>query len=328
MRDSISDTLLEIKNVTKIFRYGFFGFKFRAVDNVTFTLHNKPSVLAIVGESGSGKSTLAKIILGIHVPEYGCVFFKGKKVHDLKGSERRWFIRNVQGIFQNPYESFNPLKKVYKYLQETTKNLVGINDPSELENYIDETLSKVGLRLGDIKDKYVHEFSGGELQRIGIARAMLSNPSLIIADEPVSMLDASLRVSILNVFKRLREEFGVSFIYITHDLSTASYVSDQIAVMYRGVIIEYGNLSSVLSEPLHPYTQSLVESVPVPERSRREIWLKPLKLSGIEEKEFIIKGCRYRLRCPFAHDKCFTEPPNIQINKSMVKCWLYATNVK
>jgi len=324
MNGSIPDALLEVKDITKIFRYGFFGFKFRAVDNVSFILYNKPSVLAIVGESGSGKSTLARVILGIHVPEYGHVFFKGKNVHNLKGSDRLWFIKNVQGIFQNPYESFNPLKKVYKYLQETTKNLVGITDSNEAEDHIEKALSKVGLRLSDVKDKYVHEFSGGELQRIGIARAILSNPSLIIADEPVSMLDASLRVSILNMFKRFREEIGVSFIYITHDLSTASYISDQIAVMYRGIIVEHGDLNSVLGEPLHPYTQSLVESVPIPERSRREIWLKPLKLSGIEEKEFIVKGCRYRLRCPFARDKCLTDPPSVQTGKSTVKCWLYA----
>jgi len=316
--------LLELKNVTKIFRYGLFGFSFKAVDNASLSLEDKPLIFTIAGESGSGKTTLARIILGFHTPEYGEVLYKGKNIHKLHGAEVKWFRREVQAVFQDPYASFNPLKKVYNYLRETAINIAGI-DKESVDSYIDEVLKAVGLSLDKVVNKYPHEFSGGELQRVAIARALLTKPRLIIADEPVSMLDASLRINIVNMFKDFKEKYSISFIYITHDLSTAYYISDSIAIMYRGSIIEYGPVDKVLTEPLHPYTQTLVESIPTPNPKARMKWLETIKLSGIiEEKEFIARGCKYASRCPYASKKCFEEPPqDITIGNRIVKCWLY-----
>jgi len=321
--------LLELRNVTKIFRYGMFGFRFRAVDRVNLTLKDKPLILTIAGESGSGKSTLAKIILGIHTPEEGEALYRGRNIHKLRKDELRWFRKEVQAVFQDPYASFNPLKKVYSYLYETVRNIVGIRDRREADKYIDEILRSVGLSLEKVKDKYPSEFSGGELQRVAIARALLTRPRLIIADEPVSMLDASLRVNILNVFRRIREEMGTSFIYITHDLATAYYISDLIAIMYRGTVVERGPIEKVLTKPRHPYTQILLESIPEPEPRKRSEWLKPIRLSGIEEKEFIARGCKFASRCPYATERCFEqEPPEVTVEDVVVKCWLYAPESK
>ena len=320
-----NNNLLVLRNVTKIFRYGLFGFRFKAVDGVSLSLEDKPFVFTIAGESGSGKTTLARIILGIIAPDYGEVIYKGKNVHNLRGDEVKWFRKEVQAVFQDPYATFNPLKKVYGYLRETAINIAGVS-PDEVDGYIDETLRIVGLSLEKVRDKYPYEFSGGELQRVAIARALLTRPRLIVADEPVSMLDASLRMNIVNMFKEFKDKYGVSFIYITHDLSTAYYISDLIAIMYRGNIVELGPVERIFTEPLHPYTQLLLESAPVPDPRARERWLKSIKLSEvIEEKEYIGKGCKYAFRCPYAKKECFEHvPPDININGRIVKCWLYA----
>ncbi len=318
--------LLDVINVTKIFRYGIIGFKFKALDNVSVSLEGGSTVLTIIGESGSGKTTLAKTILGIHRPDEGRILYRGLDVHRLRGRELYIFLKEVQPIFQNPYESFNPLKKVHIYLYETVKNLLGINDEIDASKYISEALERVGLRLSDVRGKYPHEFSGGELQRIAIARAILSKPKLLIADEPVSMLDASLRVSILNILKELKKEMNTSIIYITHDISTASYIGDNVAVMYRGTIVEKGSLRNTIKKPLHPYTQLLIESIPIPNKQQKTKWLTPLPLSAtIEEKEFLAKGCKFAPRCPYAEKKCFElRPPEIEIeSKRYVSCWLY-----
>jgi peptide/nickel transport system ATP-binding protein len=321
--------LLELRNVTKIFRYGLFGFRFKAVDNVSLALENKPLIFTIAGESGSGKTTLARIILGYHVPDSGEVLYKGKYIHKLQRKDIKWFRREVQAVFQDPYASFNPLKKVYSYLHETAVNIAGI-DRREADAYIDEILKAVGLSLERVKGKYPNEFSGGELQRVAMARALLTKPALIVADEPVSMLDASLRINIVNMFNDFRERYGILFIYITHDLSTAYYISDRIAIMYRGVVVECGPVEKVLTEPLHPYTQTLIESLPIPDPKAREKWLKAIKLSGvIEKEEFIARGCKYASRCPYASSKCFEEPPpDVAVENRIVKCWLYSEQEK
>lgn len=317
--------LLELRNVTKIFRYGLFGFRFKAVDSVSLSLEDKPLIFTIAGESGSGKTTLARIILGFHIPEYGEVLYKGKNIHKLRGYDVKWYRREVQAVFQDPYASFNPLKKVYNYLRETAINIAGIGR-DEVDGYIDEVLKAVGLSLDKVVNKYPHEFSGGELQRVAIARALLTKPRLIIADEPVSMLDASLRINIVNMFKDFKERYGISFIYITHDLSTAYYISDNIAIMYRGSVVELGPVEKVLTEPLHPYTQILIESVPIPNPKARTKWLETIKLSSVvEEKEFIARGCKYASRCPYVMKRCIEEPPpDIAIGSRVVKCWLYS----
>jgi len=316
--------LLDVRGVVKYFRYGLFGFRFRAVDGVSISMEDRPWILTLAGESGSGKTTLARMILGIYQPDSGEILYKGRNIHKLKGGELRWFRREVQAVFQDPYATFNPLKKVYSYLHETARNIANIS-PKEVDYYIDETLKLVGLSLEKVRDKYPAELSGGELQRVSIARALLTRPRLVVADEPVSMLDASLRMNIVNMFKEFKDSLGVSFIYVTHDLSTAYYVSDYIAIMYRGTIVEQGPVDKVFSEPLHPYTQILYSSVPHPDPRMRSKWLEQVKLSAvIEEKEFLARGCKFAPRCPFAMEKCrTTDPPEIDVGGVRVKCWLY-----
>lgn len=318
----VSQPLLQVENVTKIFRYGFLGFRFRAVDDVSIVLEDKPLIFTIAGESGSGKTTLAKLILRVYRPEYGRILFKGRNIYEIDESE---FRKNLQPIMQDPYAAFNPMQKPIRYLRETVKNIVGLRDEREIEEYVANTLSYVGLNLSEIADKYPHEFSGGELQRLSVARALLPRPKLILADEPVSMLDASLRINVINLFKKIKEDLGISFIYITHDLATAYYMSDKIAIMFRGTIIESGDSKKVLSKPLHPYTQTLLESLPEPDTKKREYWYKQrIKFSTyIEEEEFVAKGCKYLYRCPYAMDKCKIAPPYIKVDDTEVRCWLY-----
>ncbi len=319
--------LLEVKNVVKIFRYGIFGFKFRAVDGVSLSLDKEsPCIFTIAGESGSGKTTLGRIILGVLRPDDGEVLYNGMNIYNLKGEDLKRFRKEVQAVFQDPFSTFNPLRKPYEYLYETVKNFTELKDQIEINRYIDDTLSYLGLRLSDVRGKYLHEFSGGELQRVSIARALLTRPRLIIADEPVSMVDASIRVNILNLFKKIKEEFSTSFIYITHDISTAHYISDRIAIMYRGSFVEWGAIEKVISNPMHPYTQILIESIPEPDIGKRNQWIQPLKISGIEEKEFIAPGCKYASRCPFAMDKCIKQRPMaIEVEpEHYTMCWLYA----
>ncbi|WP_404813135.1 ABC transporter ATP-binding protein [Infirmifilum lucidum] len=319
--------LLRLENVEKTFKYGIvFGFKFKALDRVSLQLGQKPTIYALAGESGSGKTTLARVILRMLKPDSGRVLYKGREVYSLRGNELKWFRSEVQAVFQNPYASFNPLRRVYSYLLDTAMQLGGVRDEREAEELIEKTLLSVGLNPEDVKGKYPSQFSGGQLQRVAIARTLISRPKLIVADEPVSMLDASLRASILEIFKRLKENMGISFLYITHDLSTAYYISDEITIMLRGWIIEKGPVEKVLGEPLHPYTTALLESLAEPDLEKRAKWLNRVELGGIEEKEFVAGGCRYRHRCPLAFEKCSQEPPMVFVKDRgvYVKCWLYA----
>ncbi|MDK6028495.1 ABC transporter ATP-binding protein [Ignisphaera sp. 4213-co] len=321
-----TDTLLHINNVTKLFGYGLLGLrKFRALNNVSLTMPIEPEILVIVGETGSGKSTLLKIILRMLVPDYGTVLYKGKNIFKMKSSEVRWYRQEVQAVFQDPFETFNPLRPVVDYLNDTLKYLLKVRNASERKTLIDQTLRFVGLSLEKVDGKRSNEFSGGELQRISIARALLSRPKLLLADEPVSMLDASLRVDILNILKDVKENLKTSIIYVTHDILTAYYVGDRIAVLYRGDLVELGPITKVYNEPLHPYTQLLLSSVLEPSLDIRKK-VKPLKRSTIELKEFLLQGCKFAMRCPYATKKCYeTPPPEIKINGRAVRCWLYVT---
>ena len=239
--------LLEIKNLTKIFTIGsiFSRTKIVAVDRVNFDI-KEAEIFTLAGESGCGKTTTAKIILGFEEPTSGEIVYKGKRIERVHEKERKELLREIQAVFQNPFSTFNPLRKVDRYFYETLFNL-GIADTKEkAEEIIREKLSAVGISFEEFSEKYPSEFSGGQLQRIYIARALLKNPSRLVANEPVSMVDASLRMSIVNLFKDLKEQYGVSVLYITHDLTTAYYVSDRIAVMFRGNIVELGPAEKVL----------------------------------------------------------------------------------
>jgi ABC-type oligopeptide transport system ATPase subunit len=261
--------LLAVDSVTRSYAFGgLFGRgAFNAVDNVSFTLDaSRPEIFTIVGESGSGKTTLARMILNLTAPTSGTIRFRGKDIASMRGSQARMdFMRHVQPIFQNPFEAFNPLKKVDHYLYMTARRFAGAATRAEVEAQCDAALKKVGLSLAEVKERFPHELSGGQLQRTAIARALIPGPSLLVADEPVSMVDASLRMSIVNLFKTLRDDLRVSIIYITHDLATAYYISDRITIMQKGVVVESGPARAVLDNPQHPYSILLKESVLSPE---------------------------------------------------------------
>lgn len=258
-------TLLDIRNVSKRFTMGgLLGRKVvEAVADASFSLSvEKPEIFTIIGESGSGKTTLARMILGLEDPTDGDVLFRGQKVDRHAGRDRRLeFMSNVQPVFQNPFEAFNPLKKIERYLDSTARRFLKTTDRAVIDRAMDEALQKVGLSLKEVRGRFPHEMSGGQLQRCAIARALIPNPPLLIADEPVSMVDASLRMSIVNLLKSLRDDLGVSVIYITHDLATAYYISDRLIIMQRGRIVEMGDARTVLDNPEHPYSRLLKASV-------------------------------------------------------------------
>ena len=257
--------LLNVAGVSKHFAMGglFSRDVVHAVSDVSFALSaDTAEIFTIIGESGSGKTTLARMILGLETPNSGAITFDGQEVSDsLSRSQRLAFMKRLQPVFQNPFEAFNPLKQVDGYLRSTAQTLLGVSEPDQIDAAMDSALQKVGLSLREIAGRYAHELSGGQLQRVAIARALIPEPALLIADEPVSMVDASLRMSIVNLLRDLRDTFGVSVIYITHDLATAYYISDRIMIMQQGHVVEMGPAKPILEQPEHPYSQLLKASV-------------------------------------------------------------------
>ena len=261
------EKLLEVENLVKVFSIGSIlsRVKITAVDNISF--HIAPAeIFALAGESGCGKTTTARIIMGFEHATSGTIVHSGKK--EAK-NEKVWFSDGIQAIFQDPFGTFNPLRTVDSYFFDTVQNYKLAKGRSAAIELIDRKLKAIGLSYEEFAGKYPSEFSGGQLQRISIARALLTDPKLLIADEPVSMVDASLRMSIVNLFKQLRDELGVSVLYITHDLATAYYMSDRIAIMFRGDIVEMGTVEQVLMSPKHPYTKLLRDSIPDADPTRR-----------------------------------------------------------
>ncbi len=265
----MTSALLSLEQVTKSYSSGGLLARttFNAVDDVSFALNaSRPEIFAIIGESGSGKTTLARMILNMVPASAGAIRFRGKAVATIRGRRARLdFMRQVQPIFQNPYEAFNPLKRVDRYLYATARRLARIG-PDRMESACDEALHQVGLSLAEVRGRFPHELSGGQLQRTAIARALISRPALLVADEPVSMVDASLRMSIVYLFKKLRDELGMSIVYITHDLATAYYISDRIIIMQKGRVVEAGDARAVLDDPQHPYSKLLKSAVLSPDR--------------------------------------------------------------
>lgn len=319
--------LLEVEQLTKVFTLGNIVSRIRitAVDNVSFDI--KPAeIFALAGESGCGKSTTARMILGFEDPTSGEIFHKGRRDPKTK-NEKVWFTEGIQAIFQNPFGTFNPLRTVDRYFFETIRQYKLADNKAAAIELIDAKLKAVGLTYDEFAGRYPSEFSGGQLQRFSIARALLTNPILMIADEPVSMVDASLRMSIVNLFKTLRDDFGVSVLYITHDLATAYYVSDRIAIMFRGNIVEKGPVEQVLMHPKHPYTELLRESIP--EVDPNERWDENVTLADTEEEEYLRQGCKFAGRCPKVMDVCKTVvPDDIYVDDVLVKCHLYAEDAE
>jgi len=258
--------LLELDGVSKTFGGLLRRRRVAAVRDVSFTLAGtRPEVVTLLGQSGSGKTTLARMILGLERPTSGRLCVEGEDIARLRhGRARRRLLRLVQPIFQNPFEAFNPLTQVDHYLVLTARRFGGAGDRTQAEALTDTALRQVGLSLAEVARRYPHELSGGQLQRLAIARALLAKPKLIVADEPVSMVDASLRMAIVNLFKTLRGELGISIVYITHDLATAYVVSDRIMVMRAGEVVESGDARQVLIAPQHAYSRELKGAVLVP----------------------------------------------------------------
>lgn len=255
-------TFVSLRGVSKTFCTGGLLTRrhVRAVDDVSLEMPDgAPSILAIIGESGSGKTTLARLLLRLHTPSAGAILLAGKPIERWSADE---FRRTVQPVFQNPFEAFSLYQPVEFYLRRAAINLAGARDAASAHAMSAQALLAVGLARDRVAGKYAHQFSGGELQRIAIARALIPQPRLIVADEPVSMIDASLRTNIVNLFLQLKQSLGISFVYITHDLSTAYYVADTIAIMHRGRIVESGDPRAILRQPRHDYTRALLDAVP------------------------------------------------------------------
>ncbi len=315
------DKLLEINDLSKRYSQGnvLARITLTAVDHVSFYI--KPAeIFTLAGESGCGKTTTAKIVLGFEEASSGVILHNGK-LHTRH--EKAWLTDGVQAIFQDPFSTFNPLRTVDSYFHETVQNFHLAGSKQEAIERIDQKLRLVGMTYQEFAGKYPNEFSGGQLQRISIARALVTDPKLIIADEPVSMVDASLRMSIVNLFKQLKDELGVSILYITHDLATAYYVSDRIAIMFRGNIVEMGTVEQVLMNPRHPYSKLLRDSIPQADPKKR--WTTTITLSELEHEEYLRQGCKFAGRCPDVMEICKGQvPAEIPVDGVLVKCHLYS----
>jgi oligopeptide/dipeptide ABC transporter ATP-binding protein len=304
--------LLEARGAGKTFESGFVAKTATvALEPVSFAIDpSEARVTAIVGESGSGKTTLARLLLGIISPSSGEVLYKGKNFQHLTKEERRSYMRDVQPIFQDPFEVYNPFYKVDHVLELPIRNFKLASSKDEGRALMSDVLSAVGLRPDETLGRYPHQLSGGQRQRIMVARALLLKPKVIIADEPVSMVDASLRATILESLLQLNREFGISLIYITHDLTTAYQVSDDVMVLYRGQVTEVGDANLVVPQPQHPYTKLLVGSIPLPDPKLDWQGERVLGKATLELKPEGDHFCRFYDRCPMAMPECVqTTPP-------------------
>jgi oligopeptide/dipeptide ABC transporter ATP-binding protein len=324
----MSQPLMEIRNATKIYGGGFLqsGEKVIALQDFDLTIYEEPAmVTTIAGESGSGKTTLANLILGFIGLTSGQIYYKGRDVATLQRDERLQYRREVQAVFQDPYEVYNPFYRVKHVFDLVIKRFKLARNRREARDVIEEALNVVGMRGEEVLEKYPHQLSGGQRQRMMVARAFMLKPRLIVADEPVSMVDASLRAMILDIMLRMRDEFNISFLYITHDLSTAYQIGDRIYILYQGSMAEIGDTVSLIEDPRHPYVQQLIGSIPVPDPTQR--WDTDITLPPEEElRGQVESGCRFYPRCPARMDRCSTARPPlypIEGQDHEVACYLY-----
>ena len=311
-----SKPILELQNVSKFYDISrnikelFTGIKplVKAVENVSFKIFSGETV-GILGESGCGKTTLGKLILNLLKPSKGNIYFLSDDINNFQDNQVKEFKKNVQLIFQNPYDALNPRFTIKNILLEPLKSLDFPVDQhnSLLENVMN--LVKLG-NVGEYFEKYPHELSGGQLQRVVLARALIINPLFVVADEPVSMLDVSVRAGILNAFNEAKKKINFTAIYISHDLALVKYVCERTIVMYLGSIVEDGPTDEVVKNPLHPYTKALVSAVPVPHVSQSH---EPLPIKGnIPDATAEYSGCKFAERCPMAKEICFNNTPLLE----------------
>jgi peptide/nickel transport system ATP-binding protein len=319
--------ILELRNVSKVFGGGLFSRRRTvAVEDVTFSIPaDRPSITAVAGESGSGKTTLSRLLLGVTQPSSGQVLYNGVELSTVRGEGRKQFLRDVQPIYQDPFGVYNPFYQADHLLFAAVSKFKLAKSKAEGRRLIEEALQTVGLRPDEILGRYPHQISGGQRQRVMVARALLLRPRVILADEPVSMVDASLRATILESLRSLNRDFGISILYVTHDLTTAYQICENILVMYRGAVVEAGAVEEVIRNPKHPYTQLLIDSIPRMHAVRN--WER-------EEEEGAIAtlddakpsdGCRFADRCPAVMDKCWRERPGLyKLNdRQVARCFLY-----
>jgi oligopeptide/dipeptide ABC transporter ATP-binding protein len=315
--------LLELDGVSKVYTRGLINAQSTvALQPISITLkEDEPTIMTVAGESGSGKTTLAMLLLGFIKPTTGRIIYRGKNISALDGEEKLAFRREVQAVFQDPFAVFNPFYTVDHLLTVPIKKFKLAKNATEARAKMNEALRAVGLRPEDVLGRFPHQVSGGQRQRINVARALLLKPRLLIADEPVSMVDASLRASILETLRNLQRDHGVSIIYITHDLTTAFHIAKSIVVLYRGAVMEAGDVDTVIKSPQHPYTKLLVDSIPWPNLDRR--WGEhPVKARETGDRG---TGCRFLARCPSAMERCATQPPLYELDgRHGASCYLYA----
>ncbi|MDE1818886.1 MAG: ABC transporter ATP-binding protein [Thaumarchaeota archaeon] len=302
------EEILSVKDLTKYFtKKGFTGTDketIRVADGISFSIKNAETFV-LAGESGSGKTTIARIILGALKQDSGTITFAGQEITSQADSLKKIRL-GCQMVHQDPYASINPRMTVLDIVKESLE-IHDVGSKQERNHIALQALSHVKLEpVEDIAAKYPHMLSGGQRQRVAIARAIVTNPKLVIADEPVSMLDVSVRIGILELIKELQEKHGISFLYITHDLSTARYIGHRIAILYRGRIVETGPINEVLSTPRHPYTQALLDSIadPNPDNLYKDRKIRIKESSEVNT----YKGCRFMAKCPYAIEKCKQEP--------------------
>ncbi len=316
--------VLEGQGLTKVFAVpggGLFGRRsIAAVDGVSMALHEKPAIVSLVGESGSGKTTFSRMLLGLTPPTAGEVFYRGKNITDLSPQERQDYRRNVQPVFQDPFSIYNPFYRIERVLELMIKNFRLALSKSEARRLIEESLGAVDLRPEDVVGRYPHQLSGGQAQRVMLARIFLVKPKIIIADEPVSMIDVAVRTLFLNILADFRDKYGISCLFITHNLATAYYLGGQMMVLCFGRVVEQGDLDEIISHPAHPYTQELLRSIPSPDPTER--WADRVSLQQVERPlTHEAHKCVFVARCPYAMDVCSQErPPEYTLSSNHYVC--------
>ncbi|WP_035502501.1 ABC transporter ATP-binding protein [Parageobacillus thermoglucosidasius] len=318
-----ASNLVEIVNLKKYYpirRFGITKKVIRAVDGVSFSI-KKGETLGLVGESGCGKSTTGRMIAQLVPSTEGKIFFKGENISKFAVKHAKQLSKKIQYVFQDPYTSLNPRHKIASLLKEPL-TIHHIGNKKERRQSVLEMLEQIGLDPS-FENKYIHQLSGGQRQRIVIARALMLRPEFLVLDEPVSALDVSVQAQILNLLKDLQQQFSLTYLFISHDLNVVHYMSDRVAVMYLGKIVEVSDVDHIYKAPLHPYTQTLVSAIPT-------VWKKEKRrrilLEGEIPEPSSTKGCSFQGRCPFAYDRCkFEQPKPIHLdNHRMVSCHLYS----